>query len=34
MQPHTAYGALDKPGYELAHANHLANHPSDFRVKG
>lgn len=34
LKPHFAYGALDKPGYELAHAMHLANHLSHFRVKG
>lgn len=33
LQPHFAYGALDKPAYERAHAMHLANHLSAFRVK-
>lgn len=28
LQPHFAYGALDKKSYELAHAMHLANHLS------
>ncbi len=26
LQPHFAYGALDKPRYALAHALHIANH--------
>jgi Protein of unknown function (DUF1569) len=30
LQPHFAYGALDKPRYEQAHAMHLANHLSAF----
>lgn len=30
LQPHFAYGALDKRQYELAHAMHLANHLSAF----
>ncbi|MES2942997.1 MAG: DUF1569 domain-containing protein [Pseudomonadota bacterium] len=34
LQPHFAYGALDKKEYELAHAMHLANHLSGFQVKG
>lgn len=33
LRPHFAYGALDKPDYELAHAMHLANHLSAFRQK-
>ena len=33
LQPHFAYGALDKKEYELAHAMHLANHLSAFHVK-
>jgi len=33
LQPHFAYGALDKREYELAHAMHLANHFSAFRIK-
>lgn len=32
MQPHFAYGVLDKKEYELAHAMHLANHLSQFRT--
>jgi hypothetical protein len=32
LQPHFAYGALDKKGYERAHAMHLANHLSQFRA--
>lgn len=32
LQPHFAYGALDKKEYELAHAMHLANHLSGFQV--
>jgi Protein of unknown function (DUF1569) len=31
LKPHFAYGELDKPTYELAHAMHLANHFSGFR---
>ena len=31
LQPHFAYGALDKDRYELAHAMHLANHFSAFQ---
>jgi len=30
LQPHFAYGALDKAAYERAHAMHLANHFSAF----
>ncbi|HZT56441.1 MAG TPA: DUF1569 domain-containing protein, partial [Burkholderiaceae bacterium] len=26
LQPHFAYGALDKPAYTRAHLMHLANH--------
>ena len=26
LQPHFAYGALDKPSYTRAHLMHLANH--------
>ena len=33
LRPHFAYGALSKPEYEAAHAMHLANHLSAFRVK-
>lgn len=33
LRPHFAYGELDKPAYELAHAMHLANHISGFRAK-
>lgn len=32
LQPHFAYGALDKKEYERAHAMHLANHLSQFRI--
>jgi hypothetical protein len=32
LQPHFAYGALDKKAYELAHAMHLANHLSQFNA--
>lgn len=32
LQPHFAYGALDKKAYELAHAMHLANHLSQFKT--
>lgn len=32
LQPHFAYGALDKKAYEQAHAMHLANHLSQFRA--
>jgi Protein of unknown function (DUF1569) len=31
LQPHFAYGALDKQAFELAHAMHIANHLSAFR---
>lgn len=34
LQPHFAYGDLDKREYEQAHAMHLANHLSAFRVRG
>lgn len=34
LQPHFAYGALDKPAFEQAHAMHLANHLSAFDAKG
>ena len=34
LQPHFAYGLLDKKEYELAHAMHLANHLSGFRAIG
>ncbi|MES2974330.1 MAG: DUF1569 domain-containing protein [Pseudomonadota bacterium] len=33
LQPHFAYGALDKREYGLAHAMHLGNHFSAFRAK-
>jgi Protein of unknown function (DUF1569) len=33
LQPHFAYGVLDKTQYELAHAMHLANHLSTFHAK-
>lgn len=33
LRPHFAYGELSKPEYELAHAMHLANHLSAFRIK-
>jgi len=33
LQPHFAYGALDRQAYELAHAMHLANHLSAFRAR-
>jgi Protein of unknown function (DUF1569) len=33
LRPHFAYGELTKQKYELAHAMHLANHLSAFRVK-
>lgn len=32
LQPHFAYGVLDKPHYEQAHAMHLANHLSAFEA--
>ncbi len=32
LQPHFAYGSLNKPAYEHAHAMHLANHLSAFDV--
>jgi hypothetical protein len=32
LQPHFAYGTLNKPAYEHAHAMHLANHLSAFDV--
>ena len=34
LQPHFAYGALDKAAYEHAHAMHLANHFSAFEGRG
>lgn len=34
LQPHFAYGALNKAEYELAHAMHLANHLSAFQAQG
>jgi Protein of unknown function (DUF1569) len=34
LQPHFAYGVLDKAGYERAHAMHLANHFSAFEGRG
>jgi spermidine/putrescine-binding protein len=33
LHPHFAYGALNKPSYERAHAMHLANHLSGFDTK-
>jgi len=33
LRPHFAYGALTRPQYEQAHALHLANHLSAFRVE-
>lgn len=33
LQPHFAYGALNKPAYEHAHAMHLANHLSAFDLQ-
>lgn len=33
LQPHFAYGELNKQEYELAHAMHLANHFAQFSVK-
>lgn len=33
LQPHFAYGALSKPDYEQAHAMHLAQHLSGFKLK-
>ncbi len=33
LLPHFAYGELSKKEYELAHAMHLANHLSAFRIK-
>lgn len=30
LQPHFAYGLLDKPAYERAHLMHLANHWAEF----
>lgn len=32
LRPHFAYGVLDKPAYEQAHAMHLADHLSQFDV--
>ena len=31
LQPHFAYGALDKPAYARAHLMHLANHWAEFQ---
>lgn len=31
LQPHFAYGGLDKPAYARAHLMHLAEHWSEFR---
>ena len=33
LRPHFAYGALTRPQYEQAHALHLANHLSAFRIE-
>jgi hypothetical protein len=33
LQPHFAYGLLEKPQYEQAHAMHLAQHLSGFTLK-
>jgi hypothetical protein len=33
LRPHFAYGALTRPEYEKAHALHLANHLSAFRIE-
>jgi len=33
LRPHFAYGELNRKEYEAAHAMHLANHLSAFRVK-
>lgn len=33
LQPHFAYGALDKKEFELAHAMHIAQHLSGFQVR-
>jgi Protein of unknown function (DUF1569) len=33
LLPHFAYGELSRQQYELAHAMHLANHLSAFRIK-
>lgn len=32
LQPHFAYGELNKPAYEHAHAMHIANHLSAFDI--
>ncbi len=32
LQPHFAYGSLNKPAYEHAHAMHIANHLSAFDI--
>jgi len=32
LQPHFAYGLLDKPRYAMAHAMHLHDHLSEIRV--
>ncbi|MES2947216.1 MAG: DUF1569 domain-containing protein [Pseudomonadota bacterium] len=34
LLPHFAYGDLNKPAYEHAHAMHLANHLSAFDIQG
>jgi hypothetical protein len=33
LRPHFAYGELNRQEYEAAHAMHLANHLSAFRIK-
>ena len=33
LQPHFAYGELDKPSYDLAHAMHIANHVAGFHAQ-
>jgi hypothetical protein len=33
LQPHFAYGALDRADYERAHAMHIANHLSVFNAR-
>lgn len=33
LRPHFAYGELNKPSYERAHAMHLANHLSGFDIR-
>ena len=32
LQPHFAFGALDKPAYEAAHVMHLNDHLAQIRV--